>query len=89
MAQYFNFWQYHGDEGLKFKTLIIDAGLWCKRIGYPIGQINNAELLQLYTEAVLFKRVYKANPTARALAEYQQAKTLYYKRLPEYHIRRF
>lgn len=56
MAQTKEFYQNHGEKGIRFKRLIVDKGLLDKNIGFPIDQIDNDDLYQKYRALIMLKR---------------------------------
>lgn len=91
MAQYADFWKYHGENGLKFKRMIIDAGYIDKKVGFPISQMDNACLLEKYKAVIVYKNWIKdnANKVSKInLDGYREIKQRYFSELPKYHINR-
>lgn len=99
MAQSRNFWKIHGENGLKFKTLIIDTNMLDKKVGFPINEINNTELLEKYFIAVRLRKAMniidyqyrhnKGNPITKEIFEmYSKSLSDYKRELPKYHKQR-
>jgi len=59
MAQFPTFYKYHGENGKKFKNLIVDAGLEDNKIGFPISAVDDNKAYILYSGAVNAKRMLK------------------------------
>ena len=59
MAQFKEFYTYHKKNGDKFKTLIIDSGLYDKKIGFPISAVEDKEAYNLYRCTIEAKALLK------------------------------
>lgn len=87
MAQHPKFYTLHGEDGLKFKRLFIDTGIIyktdAKGLGFPISQINNVELVELFITYVDARHAYTNN--LLSFEDYQEIKWQYQKHLPLFH----
>lgn len=52
MAQCHTFYQYHGENGVKFRQVIIDSGLLDNKVGFPISAVSDNLAITLYTAFV-------------------------------------
>jgi len=86
MAQTHEFYRLHGTRGVLFKTMFIDSGKVDKKIGFPISQIHNTELVTLYDKYLLLRAKAKGNRMSkRELEIYMACIEQYKSELPKFH----
>jgi hypothetical protein len=82
----------HGENGLKFISIIVDKGLLDKKLGFPISAVNDEKAYRLYKSVIEMKRVirYRFNtkqPIGQECSQtYLCAKHIYLDYIKQYHV---
>lgn len=90
MSQYPTFYEYHGENGIKFKQLIIDNGLLDNKVGFPISAVNDQLAITLYTNFICAKvwiKSQRKSVTKDQFVIYNRIKTEYLSYIHKYHVR--
>lgn len=90
MAQCNTFYQYHGENGIKFRQVIIGSGLLDNKVGFPISAVNDDLAITLYTAFVHAKVWIKSQSkpiTKDQFDLYYKLKYQYLNYIHKYHVR--
>ncbi len=87
MAQTEKFYTTHAENGALYYFKIICEGLDDSKIRFPIHQMKNESLFQLFKQCVNFRRIAQTKQLSRKeLIEYKTVKNNYFNELTQFHI---
>lgn len=89
MAQFPTFYEHHKVHGAAFKEHIVESGRLDSKLGFPIFQVHNKKLLELYDNYLtLRRRARQNNLTRQELEDYHTAMAAYRNEVKQYHNNR-
>jgi hypothetical protein len=89
MAQFPTFYKFHRVHGPTFQALIVEGGRLDRKLGFPIFQVRNKNLLELYDAYLTLRRkAQQNNLTKEELRAYHEVMAAYRNEVKQYHINR-